>query len=343
MRADTAVKNAMPRASQGELLQGTLPLLILRTLSTGPNHGFAIARRIQQISKAVLRVEQGSLYPALHRMELDGLIAVLLGDDGEQPPSQGTTGSPHAGTRRSPKRLRVGTRSPEPSRRSCRRASAGLAVPLLAPAPIDAASAAPSGVERRTAAAPATTRGRVCRPGSDACRRRATGRGANSVIQRCCRRTATICSRFAPWRTSRRTCAMRWERCGARPVSSPSPSHCSRLESAPRPPPLPSSTPSCSGRCRCVRRAGSIAVTSGDRAEWSRWRIRGLRALAPGVDRARGDLRQFRCDVSRCRRRPCRTLAGGSRKPGVGQLLSHSGRRCRPRPCPDGRRWVWRR
>jgi PadR family transcriptional regulator len=64
----------MARASEGELLQGTLPLLILRTLATAPNHGFAIARRIQQISKAVLRVEQGSLYPALHRMELDGLI-----------------------------------------------------------------------------------------------------------------------------------------------------------------------------------------------------------------------------------------------------------------------------
>ena len=60
--------------AEGELLQGTLPLLILRTLATAPNHGFAIARRIQQISKAVLRVEQGSLYPALHRMELDGLI-----------------------------------------------------------------------------------------------------------------------------------------------------------------------------------------------------------------------------------------------------------------------------
>lgn len=59
---------------RGELLQGTLPLLILRTLATGPNHGFAIAKRIGQISKAVLKVEQGSLYPALHRMELDGLI-----------------------------------------------------------------------------------------------------------------------------------------------------------------------------------------------------------------------------------------------------------------------------
>jgi PadR family transcriptional regulator PadR len=65
---------SMAKAPQGELLQGTLPLLILRTLATGPNHGFAIARRIQQISKSVLRVEQGSLYPALHRIELDGLI-----------------------------------------------------------------------------------------------------------------------------------------------------------------------------------------------------------------------------------------------------------------------------
>jgi len=59
---------------RGELLQGTLPLLILRTLAAGPNHGFAIAKRIGQISNAVLKVEQGSLYPALHRMEVDGLI-----------------------------------------------------------------------------------------------------------------------------------------------------------------------------------------------------------------------------------------------------------------------------
>ena len=64
----------MANTSRGELLQGTLPLLILRTLATGANHGFAIARRIQQISKSVLRVEQGSLYPALHRLELDGFI-----------------------------------------------------------------------------------------------------------------------------------------------------------------------------------------------------------------------------------------------------------------------------
>ena len=69
----------MAKAPHGELLQGTLPLLILRTLATGPNHGFAVARRIRQISKSVLRVEQGSLYPALHRMELDGLIESYWG------------------------------------------------------------------------------------------------------------------------------------------------------------------------------------------------------------------------------------------------------------------------
>jgi transcriptional regulator len=64
----------MGEPTRGELLQGTLPLLILRTLAAGPNHGFAIAKRIQHVSKAVLKVEQGSLYPALHKMELDGLI-----------------------------------------------------------------------------------------------------------------------------------------------------------------------------------------------------------------------------------------------------------------------------
>jgi PadR family transcriptional regulator, regulatory protein PadR len=65
----------MGKAGAGELVQGTLPLLILRTLATGPNHGFAIARRIQQVSKDVLRVEEGSLYPALHRLEVQGWIA----------------------------------------------------------------------------------------------------------------------------------------------------------------------------------------------------------------------------------------------------------------------------
>ena len=57
-----------------DLLQGTLDLLILRTLKTGTLHGWAISERIQQISEDVLRVNQGSLYPALHRLENRGLI-----------------------------------------------------------------------------------------------------------------------------------------------------------------------------------------------------------------------------------------------------------------------------
>ncbi len=59
---------------QVDLLQGTLDLLVLKTLSMGPNHGYAIASRIHQLSDEALRVEEGSLYPALYRMEEQGLI-----------------------------------------------------------------------------------------------------------------------------------------------------------------------------------------------------------------------------------------------------------------------------
>ena len=58
-----------------ELLQGTLDLLILRTLITGPAHGHAIAKHIQRTSEDLLQVETGSLYPALHRLEAKGWIA----------------------------------------------------------------------------------------------------------------------------------------------------------------------------------------------------------------------------------------------------------------------------
>lgn len=57
-----------------DLVQGTLDLLILRTLALEPKHGWAIAKRIQQISEEVLQVQQGSLYPALHRLEQQGWI-----------------------------------------------------------------------------------------------------------------------------------------------------------------------------------------------------------------------------------------------------------------------------
>src|SRR5712671_7771433 len=58
-----------------ELLQGTLDLLILRTLLAGPTHGHAIAKTIQRTSEDLLQVETGSLYPALHRLEAKGWIA----------------------------------------------------------------------------------------------------------------------------------------------------------------------------------------------------------------------------------------------------------------------------
>jgi PadR family transcriptional regulator, regulatory protein PadR len=65
----------MSPANKSDLLQGTLDLLILKTLALGAQHGWGISQRIQQISEDVLRVNQGSLYPALHRLEEQGWIA----------------------------------------------------------------------------------------------------------------------------------------------------------------------------------------------------------------------------------------------------------------------------
>lgn len=59
---------------KSDLPQGTLDLLILRIVALGPNHGYAIGQRIQQISRDVLQVQQGSLYPALHRLERRQLL-----------------------------------------------------------------------------------------------------------------------------------------------------------------------------------------------------------------------------------------------------------------------------
>lgn len=64
---------------RGELLQGTLDMLILRTLTRGMMHGYAIAEFIQQSSENVLRVEEGALYPALHRLQLRGLLTAEWG------------------------------------------------------------------------------------------------------------------------------------------------------------------------------------------------------------------------------------------------------------------------
>src|SRR5205814_8810380 len=67
------------RKGSMDLPQGTLDLLILKAIGLGPQHGWAISERIQQISKETLRVQQGSLYPALHRLERRGWIKANWG------------------------------------------------------------------------------------------------------------------------------------------------------------------------------------------------------------------------------------------------------------------------
>jgi PadR family transcriptional regulator PadR len=69
----------MPK-SRSDLLQGTLDLLILKTLETGPMHGWGISQRIEQVSNGILSVNQGSLYPALYRLEGKGWVASEWGN-----------------------------------------------------------------------------------------------------------------------------------------------------------------------------------------------------------------------------------------------------------------------
>jgi len=69
----------MGKSSSPNLLQGTLDLLILHSLQRGPMHGYAIAQTIHLLSDEVLKVEEGSLYPALYRLELDGAISARWG------------------------------------------------------------------------------------------------------------------------------------------------------------------------------------------------------------------------------------------------------------------------
>ncbi len=64
---------------KNDLLQGTLVLLVLKTLARGPLHGYGMTLHIQMVSKDILRVEEGSLYPALHRMEQDGWVSAEWG------------------------------------------------------------------------------------------------------------------------------------------------------------------------------------------------------------------------------------------------------------------------
>src|ERR1700746_2459508 len=69
----------MGKSSPPNLLQGTLDLLVLHALQRGPMHGYAIAQTIHLLSDEILKVEEGSLYPALYRLELDGAISAKWG------------------------------------------------------------------------------------------------------------------------------------------------------------------------------------------------------------------------------------------------------------------------
>lgn len=70
----------MPNSTRSDLPQGTLDLLILKVVALGPLHGYAITQRLQQVSREVVQVQQGSLYPALHRLKNRGLLAAEWGD-----------------------------------------------------------------------------------------------------------------------------------------------------------------------------------------------------------------------------------------------------------------------
>ena len=72
-------------AKKADLLQGTLDLLILQTVAGGPIHGYGIAQKILVTSKDLLRVQQGSLYPALHRLERKGLLKAEWRETGNGP------------------------------------------------------------------------------------------------------------------------------------------------------------------------------------------------------------------------------------------------------------------
>lgn len=69
----------MTKKPRADMLQGTLDLLILHALSLGPMHGWGVSQRIRELSKDVLQVNQGSLYPALHRLEYRGLVRARWG------------------------------------------------------------------------------------------------------------------------------------------------------------------------------------------------------------------------------------------------------------------------
>src|SRR5215472_2708803 len=101
----------MPPTPKSDLPQGTLDLLILKAVALGPVHGYAIAQRLEQVSRHVVQVPQGSLYPALHRLEKRG-FSPLIGDRPTPAAKPNSTGSrPKGGSNLRP-RLPVGGGSP---------------------------------------------------------------------------------------------------------------------------------------------------------------------------------------------------------------------------------------
>jgi len=96
------------KQTKSDILQGTLGLLILRTLAHGEMHGWGVSQRLQQISQDVLQVTQGSLHPALYRLEQQGWIESSWGDS-DNTGARSSTGSPSPGTARSPRKPRAGS------------------------------------------------------------------------------------------------------------------------------------------------------------------------------------------------------------------------------------------
>ena len=109
----------MPR--QADLLPGTLDVLILKSVSLGPLHGYAVLGRIEQITQGALLVEQGALYPALYRLEHQGLLATEWGTS-ENNRRASTTASPPPGENVSARKPTAGTVLPSRCRRRSRRA-----------------------------------------------------------------------------------------------------------------------------------------------------------------------------------------------------------------------------
>jgi PadR family transcriptional regulator PadR len=91
-----------PEDIRADLLQGTLDLLVLRALAAGAMHGWGIAQRLRQLSSEVLQVQQGSLYPALHRLERQGWIASHWGTSENNRRARFRRDAAAAATRRGP-------------------------------------------------------------------------------------------------------------------------------------------------------------------------------------------------------------------------------------------------